>query len=420
MNMNMNKSTLNFTYENYQFEKTNFHTGTCGRFRIFLNKEKTMIYKNSYLDKFKREMENEKLFLKYKNIIENIESKELLGDHVINGKIVRKNCADYILRYIEGFRLDHLYRVKDKKMLDKIKIQIDILVEKMKICHEKNNICGDWGIQNLIYSIEDDKIYNIDTEGFYTYPIRMPSFCTLDVTINKMYESLYQNELMECFTAIIWNISLPNRDKILDMIPNKVNYNTFSIKKYDLEKTINDIYCLDKRLNGNPDKENVLKRKVNLLNNCPNEEHVIVKFRLDNPNIVNNLSKKADSLKKEIRKQFCSKSVPARSVIHVSDNFEESNYLWKNYSPSHTFDIYIKSKNKKKIISLTPFDDEENTIINVISVFKGNVKHTNSLIQYFCYKRNEDDYYFSQDNNLCDNLCFSFYCTKHMISRFRF
>ena len=78
----------------------------------------------------------------------------------------------------------------------------------------------------------------------------------------------------------------------------------------------------------------------------------------------------------------------------------------------------LKPKIKKKIISLIPLDEEENTKIDIISVFKGNIKHTNSLIQYFCYKRNEDDYYFSQDNN-SDNICFSFYCTKHMISRFR-
>ena len=39
-------------------------------------------------------------------------------------------------------------------------------------------------------------------------------------------------------------------------------YIPINVSSRDLEKTINDIYCLDKRLNGNPDKENVLKRET--------------------------------------------------------------------------------------------------------------------------------------------------------------
>jgi len=39
-----------------------------------------------------------------------------------------------------------------------------------------NKLSGDWALHNLIYSIEDDKIYNIDLEGFFSCETPLPNW----------------------------------------------------------------------------------------------------------------------------------------------------------------------------------------------------------------------------------------------------
>ena len=55
----------------------------------------------------------------------------------------------------------------DKDILLKIKKAVKKL--KKNLDDNKKNLTGDWDLHNLVYSIEDDKIYNIDIEGFFTY-----------------------------------------------------------------------------------------------------------------------------------------------------------------------------------------------------------------------------------------------------------
>ena len=42
---------------------------------------------------------------------------------------------------------------------------------EFKVFHKKyvNKLNGDWAPCNLVYSIEDERIYNIDLEGFFTW-----------------------------------------------------------------------------------------------------------------------------------------------------------------------------------------------------------------------------------------------------------
>ena len=42
----------------------------------------------------------------------------------------------------------------------------------------KNNLDGDWVLTNLIYSIKDNIIYNIDLEGFFSY--KKPRKCLMN------------------------------------------------------------------------------------------------------------------------------------------------------------------------------------------------------------------------------------------------
>lgn len=396
------------THDNIKYNPINFNTGSCGRFYTYLNKEHKLLYKYARITQIKTEMINTEKFIRYKNIIEKAEEKEIVGKYLINGRIIKENCGDYIIRYVDGHRFDHLYRIDDIDLLNKIKEKIDIFVEDLKLADKKKLLYGDWGIQNIIYDIENDKIYNIDTEGLYTYPT-LPRWCRIDKIIENIYESLYANPLMKSFTSIIWNNGLHNKDKILEMIPNIITSYPFSIKKENLHETIFDIYSMDKRCAHNI----VLPKKIDLLKKH-NEEHLIVKFLIDNPKFNRNISLEAVNMKNNIRKQFS-------NIIHVADNYEESDYIWNKYSPAYMFDVYIKKFSKKtKLISLDKLDESDGVKVDIISVFNGNFKHSNPLIQYYCYKKSDNNYYFS-DSSICEattELCFSFFCTRYMIEKF--
>ena len=396
-------------HDNINYEPINFNTGSCGRFYTYINKENNLLYKYARVTLIKSEMKDNDKFNRYKNIIEKAEDKEVVGKYLINGHIVKDNCGDYIIRYVNGHRFDHLYRINNLDLLNKIKKQIDIFTEDLKIANSKKLLYGDWGIQNIIYDIDNNKIYNIDTEGLYTYP-KLPRWCQINKIIEDIYEALYANPLMKTFTAIIWNNGLHNKDKILKMIPNVITSYPFSIKKENLHESIFDIYSMDKRCNHNV----VLPKKIDNLKKC-NEEHLIIKFLIDNPKFNNkNISSEAVNMKNNIRKQFS-------NIIHVADNYEESDYIWNKYSPGYMFDVYIKKMNNKtKIISKDKLDETDGIKVNVISVFNGNFKHSNPLIHYHCYKKSNNNYYFSDSLVNDENIkyCFSFYCTRYMIDKY--
>lgn len=53
--------------------------------------------------------------------------------------------------------------------LDKIRLQSIKLIADLTKADADNELIGDWALHNLIYSPDDDIIYNIDLEGFMTY-----------------------------------------------------------------------------------------------------------------------------------------------------------------------------------------------------------------------------------------------------------
>lgn len=52
---------------------------------------------------------------------------------------------------------------------DNIKTQVNKLIADLTIADSNGKLIGDWALHNLIYSPSDDRIYNIDLEGFMTY-----------------------------------------------------------------------------------------------------------------------------------------------------------------------------------------------------------------------------------------------------------
>ena len=108
----------------------------------------------------------ESKYLLYKKKIE--DSYKIKYNHTIRGYDVESD-GSYKCMYIEGYRLDRISDSIDLNILLKIKNAANIL--KTDLNCNKKNLTGDWALHNLIYSIKDDKIYNIDIEGFFSYPV---------------------------------------------------------------------------------------------------------------------------------------------------------------------------------------------------------------------------------------------------------
>lgn len=143
----------------------NFKTKYAGRFEVYLDgrfvhkKPK----KNRWNDKLIEQIKEEG-FDVYRDIIKN--SYKTDYNNTIRGFNVKRNSG-YSSVYVDGYRLDKVNKETDKDILLKIKKAVKKL--KKNLDDNKKILTGDWDLPNLVYSIEDDKIYNIDIEGFFTY-----------------------------------------------------------------------------------------------------------------------------------------------------------------------------------------------------------------------------------------------------------
>ena len=134
--------------------------------------------------------------------------------------------------------------------------------------------------------------------------------------------------LKKYFTIILWNPILFKLNQVLNDIPNIIEKKEIIIPKKKLHDIIFDIYKLDTRCTHHI----VLPRKIKKFQEY-NENHYLIKFRIDNPTFNNNLCKEAIQLKEKIRKKYKSNvtNYIRDIIIHVADNYEQSNYIWENY-----------------------------------------------------------------------------------------
>ena len=142
-----------------------FNTKHAGRFEVYLDGK--FVHKkpkeNEYNIKLLKQIEEEG-FDVYRDIIKN--SYKIDYNNTVRGFNVKRNSG-YSSVYVDGYRLDKVNKETDKDILLKIKKAIKKL--KKNLDDNKKNVTGDWDLHNLVYSVEDDKIYNIDIEGFFTY-----------------------------------------------------------------------------------------------------------------------------------------------------------------------------------------------------------------------------------------------------------
>ena len=228
----------------------------------------------------------------------------------------------------------------DDTILDNLKRSIQDMKKKLNNYVKTNKLSGDWALHNLIYCLDTNKIYNVDLEGFYIYPfVHDNGNCDIKYCndrFDKLVEIINKLSSKDChtrektnigyFTLILWNPTLFQSEKILQDIPNIIEKKEILVPKEFLHDYIFDIYKLDTRCSHNI----VLPPKIQKLKEY-NDNHLIVKFKIDSPQYTNNICNQAVQLKEMIRKKYKSniKNYIKDIMIHVADNFEQSRYIWE-------------------------------------------------------------------------------------------
>jgi hypothetical protein len=149
------------------------------QYDFFISTDKKTIYKsiNSSNNELLELLEKPGKMKRFSKILNGKQFSSQISNHIAKGFDEEPN-GSYKSNYIEGYRLDLIIAFMEKypslnllsKLeLGKIKQQCEILLEALQDAESKGELCGDWALHNLIYSTKDDKIYNIDLEGFMTY-----------------------------------------------------------------------------------------------------------------------------------------------------------------------------------------------------------------------------------------------------------
>ena len=145
-----------------------------GRFKLYLNKDKNIVYKKVSYKEF---LEDHNITIEsYKSKIYNLKNLKIINNYLYEPNYIYiKDDGSYYSKYIKNnIRIyDILEKNKqiDKKILNKIIYKIKELKNDLIIYKKNNKLFGDWNTSNLVYNIDDNKIYNIDYEGFALYDI---------------------------------------------------------------------------------------------------------------------------------------------------------------------------------------------------------------------------------------------------------
>lgn len=242
-----------------------------GLFDIFINTEENMLFKkikqNSTINISHRES--------YRKIIYGIKNNPFLSEYIFEPeKIFIEDDGSYYSSYIKnGIRLYDInsnFKIDDT-ILDNLKKSIQDMKKKLNNYVKTSKLSGDWALHNLIYCLDTKKIYNVDLEGFYTYPLLHDNgncdikYCNerfdnlLDIIENKLENKRFDtcfvtfstdNNYLKLSEVMIKSLSLFSKYPIILYC---VNFDTaFFNKKYS------NVFC--KRIDLN-EKDNIFLLK---------------------------------------------------------------------------------------------------------------------------------------------------------------
>ncbi len=393
-----------------------------GLFRLFINEENFIIYK-----KIIKNIDTNNI-LRYRNILFNLKNNQILNKYIFHPeKITIENDGSYYSKFIKnGIRLYDINSnsILDYKILNKIENKLIDLQNDLNKYVKTNKLSGDWALHNLIYCLDTNKIYNVDLEGFYTYPlIHDNGNCDINCCNERFDKLLKDINIQEkvnddYFTLILWNPTLFQSEKILRDIPNIIDKREIIIPNEHLHEYIFDIYKLDTRCSHNI----VLPPKIQKLKEY-DDKHIMVKFKINNPKYTNNICEQAVKLKEIIRNKYKSniKNYIKDIIIHIADNFEQSKYIWeKNIDNLNILKLLVQEAKNPLRYKLSKIEnsgkDGWNTI-NTMNVYESFVDDT---IQFFVYRISNPRRYCLSKEKITDNnweYCYDFYCKESEVDK---
>ena len=213
-----------------------------GLFEIFINTKENILYKKNKKKINIINIEN------YKKIIYGIKSNPVLCAYIFEPeKIYIENDGSYYSSFIKNsirlYDINSNSRIDDT-ILDNLKRSIQDMKKKLNNYVKINKLSGDWALHNLIYCLDTNKIYNVDLEGFYTYPLIHDNgncdinYCNerFDKLLNKL-DKFNSKRFVIQINDLVYN---SNENKFIygSDIPSMENYiSNFHIKKFDYKFT---------------------------------------------------------------------------------------------------------------------------------------------------------------------------------------
>ncbi|MDC1419654.1 hypothetical protein N8653_02915 [Euryarchaeota archaeon] len=169
--------TKNISFRNFEPEEN--VNKIKNKFKFYISKEEMIIYKkaNAKDNKLGKLLSESSGFRSYSKIMSGDLFADSIRKHIVNGFDFEKD-GSYKSKYIDGYRLDLIFTaIKNFPSLNfppselriRIKRQCEDLITSLNTTQSNGDLFGDWALHNLIYSVDDDIIYNIDLEGFITY-----------------------------------------------------------------------------------------------------------------------------------------------------------------------------------------------------------------------------------------------------------
>jgi hypothetical protein len=152
---------------------------TNDNFELYINTDNNICYKKIKNNNLIKDIK------KYKELIFSLKNNTIINKYIYDPyKINIEDDGSYYSMFINN--TIRLYDINinskiDKDILIKIKSNIKELYNYIKL----NNISGDWALHNIVYCLDNEKIYNINLEGFYIYSLSPDNY---EVNYNTIFE----------------------------------------------------------------------------------------------------------------------------------------------------------------------------------------------------------------------------------------
>ena len=174
-------------YDKFEPEENNIKSKN--QYDFFISTDKRIIYKsiNSSNNELSELLEKPGKMKRFSKILNGKQFTSQMKRHIVKGFDEEPN-GSYKSNYIEGYRLDLLclliskypsFNLTSKLEMNKVMQQCKVLLNALEDAKSSGELCGDWALHNLIYSIDEDIIYNIDLEGLMTYD-PLPEWANLE------------------------------------------------------------------------------------------------------------------------------------------------------------------------------------------------------------------------------------------------